>query len=183
MITQGGTSQTEAEFERDDATRVHIRTTRVLIDGPDRPNQYLLGLSEDITSMRKTEAARWRLANYDTLTGLLNRGSMLAQIERLIEAEHRFAILNIDLDRFKSVNDQFGHVTGDEVLKVVGARLADLSDENTQIARIGGEGIDGFRLFGREAGTDPALGVDLHFDPDPAKIGRHQGHHEVALTT
>ena len=139
VITQGGTSQTEAEFERDDATRVHIRTTRVLIDGPDRPNQYLLGLSEDITSMRKTEAARWRLANYDTLTGLLNRGSMLAQIERLIEAEHRFAILNIDLDRFKSVNDQFGHVTGDEVLKVVGARLADLSDENTQIARIGGD--------------------------------------------
>ena len=139
VIKSGKPELTESEFERDDGRRVNIRTTRVLLDGPDRPNQYLLGLSEDVTEIRQSEAQRWKLARYDTLTGLLNRASFFDITEKLIPKKTRFAILNIDLDRFKSVNDQFGHVTGDEVLKLIGDRLASFTDDQTHVARIGGD--------------------------------------------
>lgn len=138
-IASGRPEEAETEFERDDGSKVNIRTTRILIDGPDRPDQYLLGLSENVTEMRQTEAARWKLARYDTLTGLLNRTSFLEQVDELIDSGTRFAILNVDLDRFKSVNDQFGHVTGDEVLKLLGSRLSSISDDDTHVARIGGD--------------------------------------------
>lgn len=138
-VASGRPEQTESTFERDDGSIVDIRTTRVLIDGPDRPGQYLLGLSEDVTEIRLSEAERWRLAHYDALTGLLNRASFLDRVNELITAGAPFAILNVDLDRFKSVNDQFGHVAGDEVLKLVGNRIGVLADEHTQVARIGGD--------------------------------------------
>jgi diguanylate cyclase (GGDEF)-like protein/PAS domain S-box-containing protein len=139
VVASGMPERMESEFERDDGRRVNIRTTRVLLDGPDRPNQYLLGLSEDVTEIRQSEAERWKLARYDTLTGLLNRASFLEITDKLIHENIRFAILNIDLDRFKSVNDQFGHVIGDEVLKLIGDRLSGLADDDTYVARIGGD--------------------------------------------
>ena len=138
-VASGKPEQAESTFERDDGSIVEIRTTRVLIDGPDRPGQYLLGLSEDVTEMRLSEAERWRLARYDSLTGLLNRTSALEQIDVLIGEGVRFAVLNVDLDRFKSVNDQFGHVIGDQVLKLVGKRIGELADDDTHVARIGGD--------------------------------------------
>ena len=138
-ISGGMPRQTETEFERDNGERVNIRTTRVLIDGPDRPGQYLLGLSEDVTEIRRSEADRWRLSRFDILTGLLNRASFLERVDQLINDAEPFALLNIDLDRFKSVNDQFGHVMGDEVLKLIGQRLSIIADEHSEIARIGGD--------------------------------------------
>lgn len=138
-VVSGRPEQTESSFERDDGSIVDIRTTRVLIDGPDQPGQYLLGLSEDVTEIRLSEAERWKLAHFDALTGLLNRTSFLNQINELIGEGAPFAMLNVDLDRFKSVNDQFGHVVGDKVLKVVADRIGTLADKNTNIARIGGD--------------------------------------------
>lgn len=138
-VASGKPEEAESVFERDDGSMVNIRTTRVLIDGPDRPGQFLLGLSEDVTEIRLSEAERWKLARFDALTGLLNRASFLEKVNELIAERARFAILNVDLDRFKSVNDQFGHVTGDEVLKLVGNRIGMLADEHTQVARIGGD--------------------------------------------
>ena len=138
-IASGRPEQAESVFERDDGTLVNIRTTRVLVDGPDRPHQYLLGLSEDVTEIRQAEEERWKLARFDTLTGLLNRTSFLEHIETLIEDEASFAVLDINLDRFKSVNDQFGHVIGDEVLKILGGRIGTLADDDNQVARVGGD--------------------------------------------
>ncbi|QWC57689.1 EAL domain-containing protein [Erythrobacter sp. 3-20A1M] len=138
-VASGKPEQAESTFERDDGSMVDIRTTRVLVDGPDRPGQYLLGLSEDVTEIRLSESERLKLARYDTLTGLLNRASFLEQVDKLIADGVRFAILNVDLDRFKSVNDQFGHVVGDEVLKLVGQRIGMLADEETHVSRIGGD--------------------------------------------
>ncbi len=138
-IASGNPECVESVFERNDGVKFNIKTTRVLIDGPDRSNQYLLGLSEDITEIRQSEAERWKLARYDTLTGLLNRASFLERVGTLIEDEAPFAILNIDLDRFKSVNDHFGHVVGDEVLRSLGERLGVSVDDGTLIARLGGD--------------------------------------------
>ena len=100
-VVSGRPEQTESSFERDDGSIVDIRTTRVLIDGPDQPGQYLLGLSEDVTEIRLSEAERWKLAHFDALTGLLNRTSFLNQINELIGEGAPFAMLNVDLETSK----------------------------------------------------------------------------------
>lgn len=129
----------ESEFVREDGEVVHLRTTRTLIDGPDRSRQYILGISEDVSATRLAEAQVLRLAHYDTLTGLLNRASFTDRLHRLVHGGQPFALLSIDLDRFKAVNDQFGHPVGDAVLTQVGDRLRAAAQGEGWIARIGGD--------------------------------------------
>lgn len=129
----------ESKFVRDDGTPVFLRTKRVIIDGPDRPKQYVLGMSEDMTAVRKAEAELHQLAHFDTLTGLVNRSNFVDRLHRLVAAQAPMALLGIDLDRFKAVNDQFGHLAGDEVLAQVGARLRDIAGPNDIVARSGGD--------------------------------------------
>ena len=129
----------ESMFVRDDGGEVHLRTRRIVIDGPARERQYILGMSEDMTEIRKAEAQVTRLAHFDTVTGLLNRGHFMERLQRLIDADVPIALLGIDLDRFKSINDQFGHLLGDEVLAQVGERLRDVARPSDIVARVGGD--------------------------------------------
>lgn len=129
----------ESTFVREDGEPVHLRTIRTLIDGPARPRQYILGISEDVTATRLAEAQVLRLAHYDTLTGLLNRASFTDRLRRLVDDGEAFALLAVDLDRFKAVNDQFGHPVGDAVLLEVGNRLRGAIEGSGWIARIGGD--------------------------------------------
>jgi len=129
----------ESAFIRDDGKAVHLRTTRSLIDGPDRPNQYILGVAEDVTEARHAEAQILRLAHYDPLTGLLNRATFTDRLHRLLKTGEHFAMLSIDLDRFKAVNDQYGHPIGDAVLVEVGDRLRGLVRAGDWVARVGGD--------------------------------------------
>lgn len=139
-VTAGAPTVFESTFTRDDGSRVDLKTTRVLVDGPDGPRQYLLGISEDTTKLRRVEAVTHRLAHYDALTGCLNRSSYFASLQRLVGAAQPFAMLSIDLDRFKAVNDQFGHLVGDDVLTEVSRRLLEaVEDEEAEVARIGGD--------------------------------------------
>ncbi len=93
--------------------------------------------------LRATMKDSLRLAMTDPLTGLPNRRYGLAQLgliaERSIAENRDFALMVLDLDRFKSVNDRFGHAAGDKVLVEVARRLANNLRENDLIARIGGE--------------------------------------------
>lgn len=129
----------ESAFTRDDGETIHLRTTRKLIDGPDGPNQYILGISEDVTQVRRKEAEVLRLALHDPLTGLLNRASFTDRLHRKVQNGEPFALLSIDLDRFKSVNDQFGHPAGDDVLKQVAQRIRSLCAAGESLARVGGD--------------------------------------------
>ncbi|MFC4255702.1 EAL domain-containing protein [Altererythrobacter xixiisoli] len=129
----------ESEFVRDDGEVMHLRTTRTMIDGPDQPRQYILGISEDVTATRLAESKVRRLAHYDTLTGVLNRSSFNEKLRRLVEREAKFALLSVDLDRFKAVNDQLGHTGGDTVLAAVADRLVDAVGDAGWIARVGGD--------------------------------------------
>ena len=129
----------ESAFVRDDGMTVHLRTTRSLIDGPDRPNQYILGVAENMTETRQIEAEVMRLAHYDPLTGLLNRASYTDRLHGLVAAGTPFAMLSIDLDRFKAVNDQFGHMAGDAVLAQAGERLRQVMEPADWVARVGGD--------------------------------------------
>lgn len=138
-IASAGTHVFESAFTRDDGETVHLRTIRKLIDGPERPGQYVLGISEDVTEIRRKEAEVLRLAHFDTLTGLLNRASFTEKLHAMVQAGEPFAMLSVDLDHFKAVNDLFGHPTGDAVLAQVGQRLAAAVTPSDWVARVGGD--------------------------------------------
>jgi len=85
------------------------------------------------------DAAR-ALAETDSLTGLGNRLHLTHHLGRLIDAaDSRFALLYLDLDRFKAVNDEHGHVCGDRVLKIVAARLKGAIRDRDIVVRVGGD--------------------------------------------
>ena len=113
-----------------------------LLDNEGRPCGAL-GINRDITRRVQNEEDLVRLATTDSLTGLPNRGLLLDRLEgtfRRAERQlHCFALLFIDLDDFKEINDRGGHLAGDQVLKEVARDLAtELRDSDT-VARIGGD--------------------------------------------
>jgi len=105
-------------------------------------NRYVVILS-DITQAKHSEAELERLAHHDPLTGLPNRLLLLSQLRHsLLSAERNdrvFAVLYIDLDRFKLINDSLGHEVGDQVLKVVARRFKSQLREIDMVARLGGD--------------------------------------------
>ncbi len=108
-----------------------------------------------------TEAAMRRMANYDALTGLANRTRFNAMLRQMFASPSSpaggFALLSLDLDRFKSVNDTCGHAAGDAVLVEVGARLKSLVREDDLVARLGGDEFAILAATGRDASAISAL--------------------------
>jgi diguanylate cyclase (GGDEF)-like protein/PAS domain S-box-containing protein len=103
---------------------------------------HLAGILHDVTAQRREAERLEYLANHDILTGLLGRGTFEATLERLIGRASRAwdgAVLFVDVDRFKLVNDRFGHGIGDEVIRAVGARLSAALRPGDVLARLGGD--------------------------------------------
>jgi diguanylate cyclase (GGDEF)-like protein/PAS domain S-box-containing protein len=102
-----------------------------------------VSLFSDITERKKTDALIWRQANYDTLTQLPNRRLFTDRLEQGIKVAHRenqkLALLFIDLDRFKEVNDTLGHHMGDELLVEAARRISSCLRESDTVARLGGD--------------------------------------------
>ena len=111
---------------------------------------------EDITERRKAEATIAHLAHHDVLTDLPNRALLRERLEQAVVAMRqggrRLAVLMLDLDRFKDVNDSLGHPIGDALLKIVTQRLRACVRETDTIARLGG---DEFAIVQRT--SDPAI--------------------------
>jgi diguanylate cyclase (GGDEF)-like protein len=101
------------------------------------------GTGADISDEFFREEETGRLARFDSLTGLSNRHRMAHQIETTLTAfraaKRNCAVMMLDLDRFKHVNDTLGHAAGDELLKQVAARLARAIDRECEIGRLGGD--------------------------------------------
>ena len=95
----------------------------------------------DVTEIKKHSDEMEHLANYDTLTNLLNRHNLLESLIELVRKNEDFTIYFIDLDDFKNINDTLGHNTGDEILRIVANRLLSLSIEHDDIVvgRLGGD--------------------------------------------
>jgi diguanylate cyclase (GGDEF)-like protein/PAS domain S-box-containing protein len=112
----------------------------------------LLQAQREFDRRKESEDTAQKLARCDSLTGLGNRRALADAFERRVGAPAaKFALLLIDLDRFKPVNDLHGHVTGDEVLRVVAQRLRAAVRGDCAIVRIGG---DEFAILS-ESGGDP----------------------------
>jgi diguanylate cyclase (GGDEF)-like protein len=97
----------------------------------------------DITTQKNHEAALIQLARHDPLTGTANRRYFFERAEQEFMRSRRYhaplSITLIDVDHFKQINDQYGHATGDEVLKLLSQKISALLRENDLLARIGGE--------------------------------------------
>lgn len=124
------------EQELQDGRRLRISERRTRDGG-------IVGIHADITDIRRTQERLHYLASHDPLTGLVNRGYCRQRLEQALARARRhhnqFAVLYLDLDRFKQVNDTLGHHVGDELLRAVARRLKGcLRDEDT-LARLGGD--------------------------------------------
>ncbi|MGD9654774.1 MAG: EAL domain-containing protein [Sulfuricurvum sp.] len=103
----------------------------------------LLGISRDITERKENEKRLETLANYDPLTGLANRSLLQSHLKNAIDKakrdKTRLALLIFDLDRFKDINDSYGHGAGDELLLMVAERFSLRLREGDLIGRLGGD--------------------------------------------
>jgi len=118
---------------------IEIYASQIILDG--RPT--IIGMMLDISERKRAEAAVWHQAHFDALTQLPNRPSFQDMLQSAIEASRRngqpFALVFLDLDQFKEVNDTHGHDTGDELLQQVARRLQSCLRDTDHLARLGGD--------------------------------------------
>ncbi|HMB57832.1 MAG TPA: EAL domain-containing protein [Arenimonas sp.] len=104
---------------------------------------HFVAVVNDITDKKRAEQELRYLANYDTLTGLPNRALLSERLGRAIvrarRQETRVAVLFLDLDRFKDINDSLGHAAGDRLLKAAATRLQATVSASDTVARLGGD--------------------------------------------
>jgi diguanylate cyclase (GGDEF)-like protein/PAS domain S-box-containing protein len=120
-----------------------LRTKKIAIPDEHGRPKYLLGISEDITERKRTEGRITHMAHHDSMTGLANRVLLRERLEhalaRMLEQESRLAVLYVDLDFFKDVNDALGHPVGDALLRMAAERLRGCAREGDTVARLGGD--------------------------------------------
>jgi diguanylate cyclase (GGDEF)-like protein/PAS domain S-box-containing protein len=150
-----------------------------ILDGNDQP-QYLVTVLQDVTERKRTEARIAHMAHHDPLTGLPNRVAFTESFNTILERasadDKQFAIMCVDVDRFKEVNDVFGHQVGDKVLHAVGQRLQ-AAAEGAFVARHGGDEfaiiVDDHELLATLAADrlQAALAEEFEIDGHNLRVG------------
>jgi diguanylate cyclase (GGDEF)-like protein/PAS domain S-box-containing protein len=152
-----------------------------VLDG-DRNTEATVCISRDITEQALAEEKIWHNAHHDLLTGLPNRRLFLDRLEQEVKHAKRsslpLAVLFMDLDGFKEVNDSLGHEAGDRLLSDVAERLTDCVREDDTVARLGGDEFTVI-LTGAKQRKDvelvartiiDALAMPFHIAQQPVKI-------------
>jgi diguanylate cyclase (GGDEF)-like protein/PAS domain S-box-containing protein len=119
-----------------------LLTISTVYDSEGLPSNYV-GIMTDISQLKDSEARLEHLAHYDPLTHLPNRLLLQSRLKHALEAAdrhmRRVAVLYIDLDRFKNVNDSLGHPVGDELLEALALRMRARLREDDTLGRLGGD--------------------------------------------
>jgi diguanylate cyclase (GGDEF)-like protein/PAS domain S-box-containing protein len=140
-IRKRGLLTEEHPISTKDGLRLFLTRRMTVLDEDGEP-QYLIKTHEDVTDRRQTESRMAHMAYHDGLTDLPNRAAFLQALAQMIEAcegtDEEFAVLSIDLDGLKEINDVFGHATGDKLLIEVGRRIQ-ASARGGVVARLSGD--------------------------------------------
>ena len=167
-----------------DGLRLFLTRRMTVLDDSGEP-QYLIKTHEDVTDRRQTESRMAHMAYHDGLTDLPNRSAFLQALTQMIEAcdgtDEEFAVLCVDLDGLKEINDVYGHAMGDKVLIEVAQRLqavarggvvARLSGDEFGLINDGRQPVAGIALA-EQAGE--ALGQDFLIDGKSVRTGLTTG--------
>jgi diguanylate cyclase (GGDEF)-like protein/PAS domain S-box-containing protein len=140
-IIQNGRDCFETKHKAKNGELLDILVNVVAIRFLNHP--YMMAVYCDISERKKHEEQLEILANFDPLTGLANRGLLHAHLQNSIDKANRnktqIALLMFDLDRFKDINDSYGHSAGDELLQMVSKRFSSRLREGDLIGRLGGD--------------------------------------------
>ncbi len=146
----------------DDGHRELLETVKTPMYGPDGELIGVLGIARDITERKRTEEIIEHQATYDALTDLPNRRLLLDRLTNAVACcqrhDHFGAVLFIDLDNFKNINDSLGHPIGDTLLRDVAKRLKKVLREEDVPARLGG---DEFVVLFSELSDEPEEAAKL----------------------
>lgn len=142
-ILAGRTWSGEITEKRKDGTHYTVQQTVTPIQDKKGQITHFIAISADITAQKEAQARIQYLAQYDALTGLANRNSFYDRLRQAIALTRRnkvpLAVLFLDLDRFKEVNDLLGHHVGDLLLQEVAERLRKCVRESDTVARLAGD--------------------------------------------
>ncbi|MEQ8480365.1 MAG: EAL domain-containing protein [Hoeflea sp.] len=166
-MEDGQAYQIECDFITALGNRRRVRTSGEMERGDDG-TKHLIGIIKDITDQHEHERQLWHAAHVDALTGIANRRSFHEEFRRRratppastpasAPVPAQMALLMIDLDDFKEINDGQGHLTGDKVLCTVAGRVRDTIPRDAFCARLGG---DEFAVL-LSSGSDVAAAEDL----------------------
>jgi diguanylate cyclase (GGDEF)-like protein/PAS domain S-box-containing protein len=159
LARDGADATVELRCQRVGGDSVHVALHSGHFSGRDASSPCLILQAQDITARRQAEAQLQHIAYHDGLTSLANRirfGACLAQaIERCrSEPDYAFAVMYLDFDRFKLINDTLGHSAGDRFLTLVAQRIRDQVRPNDTVGRLGG---DEFAILVDQVGDETAL--------------------------
>nr|WP_300090263.1 EAL domain-containing protein [Sedimentibacter sp.] len=155
ILQNGGLREYEINFAEKTGKKLDMLWSNKAIK-TDGGKKVIVSIGMDITERKKYEENIKYLAYHDSLTGLPNRDKFAHEIECLIGSGNmdKFAVIFIDIDNFKYVNDTMGHTIGDELLKYISGRLTSCISPPDMAARLGG---DEFGILLKSFGTEERL--------------------------
>ncbi|MGA9227488.1 MAG: EAL domain-containing protein, partial [Mesobacillus sp.] len=137
-VLSGETKVIETSLKRGDLTSANVRITAVRIIVKDKV-VGVFGIVRDITEKKRSDKLIEYLAYHDELTNLPNRRNLEKAMSGHFIKGGNFSLIYLDFDRFKRINDTFGHSFGDKILMQIGKKLTEVIPENCLVARIGGD--------------------------------------------
>jgi len=142
VFDRGVPYQIEQRIKTVNGERLFLFRNEFVRSGSDGDKQFLVCSGTDITEQRLAQQRLTELANTDELTGLSNRNAIHDKIRAAIQdasPQEEVGVLFLDLDNFKKVNDHYGHVFGDKLIRDVSAAIGDCLNEGDALARLGGD--------------------------------------------
>ena len=179
LAGQDASARSERRMLREDNLEVWTNFHIVLQNDVSGNPLYLIGQFADITEMKSSQSRMERMAFYDTLTNLANRRLFYDRLGQAVDhaqrSGHLSALLYLDLDQFKRVNDTLGHEIGDILLQEVSTRLTSCVRKEDTVARLGGDEFT-VLLFDIKSPSDASLVADkiLKSLRQPQNISGHQ---------